>query len=342
MADIEQKVVPEINNNSIKTNTDSITNVIDNSTKPVIDTLNNTKNTVNETLNSTYNNVTTFLNDPNVFYGLIIVIIVAIICAALMYYFIVEKVFNKKTLVVEKTKYPIKGHVRTEIPLDNVPISGNGKRRTYAFWIYINDMSNMKNTYKNVFTIGDNKGNYTDKSPGVFLDKNSNKLWIRFSSSTQIVPVNLNALSATGNNDFWKRCVKINYVPLQRWVHIAVVVSDTTSGGQITCYVDTELESTYSHDDKNPYSDDGITLGADPNNKLQINNLDLDKGGYLVCGGDSSVGTNEVGFNGLLSKVTIVNYDLNKKDITKFYNEGPIDGLLASVGYGVRNPVYKL
>ena len=67
MADIEQKVVPEINDNSIKTNTDTIANVIDNSTKPVIDTLNNTKNTVNETLNSTYNNVTTFLNDPKCF-----------------------------------------------------------------------------------------------------------------------------------------------------------------------------------------------------------------------------------------------------------------------------------
>ena len=129
-----------------------------------------------------------------------------------MYYFIVEKVFNKKTLVVEKTKYPIKGHVRTEIPLDNVPISGNGKRRTYAFWIYINDMSNMKNTYKNVFTIGDNKGNYTDKSPGVFLDKNSNKLWIRFSSSSDSTQlIDLNSLNATDEN-FWKKENCVRYI----------------------------------------------------------------------------------------------------------------------------------
>ena len=65
-------------------------------------------------------------------------------------------------------------------------------------------------------------------------------------------------------------------------------------------------------------------------------NVDLDKAGSLLVGGDKN------GFNGLVSKVTIHNYDLNSKDIYNSYSEGPIDGLLASLGYGVRTPVYKL
>jgi len=36
---------------------------------------------------------------------------------------------------------------------------------------------------------------------------------------------------------------------------------------------------------------------------------------------------------------------LNKNDIYKEYNKGPLNGLLASIGisnYGLRNPIYKL
>jgi len=65
----------------------------------------------------------------------------------------------------------------------------------------------------------------------------------------------------------------------------------------------------------------------------------LDKTGKLIVGGDN---TATYGFNGLLSKVGIHNYDLNSRDIYNIYSEGPIDGLLASLGYGVRSPLYKL
>ena len=44
----------------------------------------------------------------------------------------------------------------------------------------------------------------------------------------------------------------------------------------------------------------------------------------------------------LLSKVGIHNYDLNSRDIYNIYSEGPIDGLFASLGYGIRTPIYKL
>jgi hypothetical protein len=51
------------------------------------------------------------------------------------------------------------------------------------------------------------------------------------------------------------------------------------------------------------------------------------------------------GFSGLISKFVIYNYDLNKNDVYKEYNKGPLGGLLSSIGipnYGLRNPIYKI
>ena len=73
--------------------------------------------------------------------------------------------------------------------------------------------------------------------------------------------------------------------------------------------------------------------------KQTLKNLKLDTTGNLIVGGNSPLFP---GFNGLLSKVGIYNYDLNSRDIYNIYSEGPIDGLLASLVYGVRAPLYKL
>jgi hypothetical protein len=111
---------------------------------------------------------------------------------------------------------------------------------------------------------------------------------------------------------------------MQRWVHIAVVISDDYQGSTVSLYMDAQLASS-------------TTDGKDDGKKLK--GFKLDTTGSLIVGGDNSA---TYGFNGLLSKVGIHNYDLNSRDIYNIYSEGPIDGLLASLGYGVRAPLYKL
>lgn len=293
-------------NDATKKATDAMTNVASNTT-----------NKVKEELSSAITNTTKILSNPNVLYGLIAIIIVAIICVVLIYYFISKSVFNKKSLIVEKTKFPVKGYITSLLPAD-VPSSGNGSRRTYTFWIYVNDLNNSSGDIRHVWSIGDKKA--IENSPIVYIDSVSNKLNISFFKENS----SDNNLNNSSHQDYK---IKFDYLPLQRWVHIGIVVNDNYSGTTVTLYMDSEIVKS-------------VTNGGDEELKASSNdwneNVDLDKAGSLLVGGDKN------GFNGLVSKVTIHNYDLNSKDIYNSYSEGPIDGLLASLGYGVRTPVYKL
>jgi hypothetical protein len=106
-------------------------------------------------------------------------------------------------------------------------------------------------------------------------------------------------------------------------------VSDV-NGGIVYTYIDGELADQETAKDK-----------------LVLHELNFEtKDSTLFVGGSATnTEVDAMGFSGLLSKFSIYNYDLNKNDIYKEYNKGPLNGLLTSmgiVGYGLRNPVYKL
>ena len=298
-------------NDVTKKATDAMTNVASNTT-----------NKVKEELSSAVTNTTKILSNPNVLYGLIAIIIVAIICVIIIYYFISRSVFNKKSFTVEKTKFPVKGYITSLLPAD-IPSSGNGSRRTYTFWIYVNDLNNSSGDIRHVWSIGDKTA--AENSPIVYIDPDSNKLNISFAKENGTD----NQLSKSSDQ---KYKIKFDYLPLQRWVHIGIVVNDNYSGTTVTLYMDSEIVKSVTNGGDSSNEDNELTADSSDWNK----EVDLDKSGSLLVGGDKN------GFNGLVSKVTIHNYDLNSKDIYNSYSEGPIDGLLASLGYGVRTPLYKL
>ena len=284
----------------------------------------NTVSKVSEETSAAIEKATEMLSNPSVLYGLIAVIIIAVICVAVVYYFIANAVFNKKSIIIEKTKFPIKGNVKSVIMIENFPSSGNGLRRTYTFWVYVNDVNNAGGKPKHIFSIGnDSSGtSITDKSPVVVLK--DSKLHICFPTSdttnVQNAPKNVDEI---GNGTKKDNTVSFDYLPMQRWVHIAVVITDDYQGSTVSLYMDAQLASS-------------TTNGKDT---AKLKHFKLDTTGSLIVGGDNS---DTYGFNGLLSKVGIHNYDLNSRDIYNIYSEGPIDGLLASLGYGVRAPIYKL
>ena len=231
--------------------------------------------------------------------------------------------FNKKSIIIEKTKFPIKGNTKSVIMIENFPSSGNGLRRTYTFWIYVNDVNNAGGKPKHIFSIGNDSSGATinDKSPVVVL--RDSKLHICFPTNDPDVsnaPTTVDDIGGSKKDN----TVSFDYLPMQRWVHIAVVISDDYQGSTVSLYMDAQLASS-------------TTDGKDNNKNLK--GFKLDTTGSLIVGGDNS---DTYGFNGLLSKVGIHNYDLNSRDIYNIYSEGPIDGLLASLGYGVRAPIYKL
>lgn len=274
-------------------------------------------------------------------YGLILVILIAGITVYALYVLVTDVIFKKTKDTIEGTKIPILCNEYRRIPITRFSASGNGQRRSYSFWIYINDMNKYDGLYKHVFHIGDDS-NITSASPYVFLDKAENKLYVRFSRSSGTESLNVPLTSIANIPDqqdgdlykFMQQGTIIKYVPIQRWVHICIVINENVNGGTITSYVDGEISSIVSNDEQR----DGSSLA------VSVANLDIDKKGDLYVGG-TSFGPEGPGFSGLISKVTVYNYDLNQKDVYREYNDGPIDGLLAKLGlgaYGVRSPVYRI
>jgi hypothetical protein len=177
------------------------------------------------------------------------------------------------------------------------------------------------------------------------LDKDKNSLHIRFALKPDLETScaslnNINYPSSGSIKDFRSCTVNgtafatgftIDYVPIQRWVHVGFVINDI-GGGSITTYIDGNF---YEKLDRNS--------GLEGN--LRLEKLNLQCEGSLIVGGTDSGVPGPFGFSGLLSKFTVFNYDLNKNDMYKEYHKGPINGMLASLGvgaYGLRNPVYKL
>ena len=288
------------------------------------------------------NTISNYASNASVVMGLIFVIILCFFVAFGLYFLIARTIFNQSRITIPETKIPVICNTYTKLSIENYNKSGNGKRRSYTFWIYINDMNKYPGVYKHVFHIGDST-DITQGSPYVFLDKIENKMYVRFAStendtfkalSNKAPPSSVQNLNQADLDTFMRQGIVIPYIPIQRWVHIAIVVNENSNGGTITAYVDGDLSKIVTSNDME---------GSD-SKPVKVRNLDLDREGALHIGGsvEATVGP---GFSGLVSKISMFNYDLNDRDIYNNYNEGPLDGFLASLGlanYGLRSPIYKI
>lgn len=132
--------------------------------------------------------------------------------------------------------------------------------------------------------------------------------------------------------------VVIDYVPLQRWVHIAIVVNETIDKGLITTYVDGEVVNTIS-------SKDRVTLSTGTTVPVNFTGLNITKTGDIYTGGDVNDDDLPQGFPGIIGKINVSNFDMNGKEVYNMYIKGPIDNLASKIGlpaYAVRSPIYKI
>ena len=281
--------------------------------------------------------------NENIFYLIIFLVIITIIVGYTLYYIITDNILYQQKVEVSGTEVPIICNELSEFKINRNLSNSNGIKRSFGFWIYINDINKYSGNFRHIAHVGDKHEKIQNASPYIFLDAYSNKIHVRFApkdeadknsgilSTDKLNNINkddVNRLLKYENNE--KNCgITIKYVPIQRWVHVVVVVSDANSGVVYT-YIDGEL-SDFEDNKKN---------------KLHLHELNFENTGNLYVGGsalNSVVDT--MGFSGLMSKFTLYNYDLNKNDIYKEYNKGPLNGLLTSMGigsYGLRNPIYKL
>ena len=290
--------------------------------------INNVKATITNALSS----------NENIFYLILLLVIITVITVYFLYYIITDNVLYQQKIEVAGTEEPIICNELSYFKIDRMLANSNGIKRTYGFWIYINDISKYSGSFRHIAHIGADHKKIKNASPYIFLDSKFNKIHVRFAPKDEttiteydglddISDANIDTLLTYDNG---KRCgITISYVPIQRWVHVVIVISDI-NGGLIYTYIDgelAELEKAYDQ-------------------KLLLHELNFENMGNLFVGGsitNSQIKT--TGFSGLISRFVIYNYDLNKNDLYKEYNKGPMNGLLTSIGipnYGLRNPIYKI
>lgn len=290
--------------------------------------------------------------------------VVLLLFTIITFYWLVNRsINNRKKFTLPQTKVPVVTTKFQSFEADGVPSPGNGKRMTLAFWIYIHDMNKFAGSYRNVLYRGDMSAPISSQSPIVLLDAKDNRMHVLFGSEkadpydgkkSQIFGTNASddEMKTTENQMreiaylLKTRGITIDYIPIQRWVHVVVVVNEEINGGMIQAYLDGELVKIV-RTEKEPTSigiksNDPQTMGQDIQSQLNIQNMNLDKRGNIFIGG--SMESQLPGFSGLVSRVSFFNYDLNIRDIYNVYLEGPIDGLASKIGaaYGVRAPIYRV
>lgn len=312
------------------------------------------------------NSITAYLSNTSVIFYLVFGTAIALLTAFILYRLINNTVNNQQSYLLPDTKVPILTTEEHSFAADAVPNSGNGQRLSLSFWIYIYDIQKGNGVRRHIL----HRGNETDTdltagaSPYIYLDPFTNKLYITFAPNDATKLYN-NTIAGgadysqyfTGNattTDQEKmtylnavRGTTIDYVPLQRWVHVTVVINeDATTYGTITTYVDGQLVKSVSQANPNPtvnYANLTVNKGSLLSSlstvvpQFSIADVNLDMKGNVYTGGatGSPVG---IGFSGMVSMIKFFNYDLNSNDVYSEYRKGPIDNLLSKVGL----PAYKL
>jgi len=313
----------------------------------IFDAFSNATNNVITSATSKINEVYyTMSNNSTLFIGLFAVVVITVIIAALLYTYLGWTLFAKVENSVDGTKVPILGNQLNKF-VANVNNTANGTRRSFSFWIYINDMTKFKGQYKNVLgLINDNTEFASNKcSPHIFLDKDNNSMYIRFTNKYDKEISRKCADLSTDSTllNYLKSGIEIKYVPLQRWVHIAIVCNTDSFKTTVYAYVDGDLVNTRYDKELfvlSKYANDPTKTSV----PAELNDINLNTSGFLFVGSNPD-GICGPGFSGLISNFSTFNYELNNKDIYAIYNRGPINGFLAALGlgaYGVRSPIYKL
>jgi hypothetical protein len=275
------------------------------------------------------------VNTPMMIF-LIVGVVITFLTAYVIYWWINRTLNGRKKHMIAETDMPIVGTKLTSFPADAVPSPKNGKRLSFTFWMYLYDVGKYHGVYRHVFHRGDRNG--ASATPHVMLDAEMNKLLISLSTEggVDVPSALLTGADVERKKMDWnvaKRGVVIDYIPIQRWVHIAVIFNEEINGGTVTVYVDGDLVKSVDRSVKQNVHGQDV--------QLDLQSADLDKKGNVYIGGTPTdmIGP---GFSGLVSRITFYNYDINIKDVYNSYKQGPLNSLMGKFGYGVRSPVYRV
>ena len=283
-------------------------------------------------------------------YFIVVLLVIAAFVCYILYYIITDTVINQQKILIPGTEMPIICTEHRTFPFTQKLESGNGNKRTYCFWIYIFDISAARGQYRHVAHIAkknaDSDYSVKDSTIYIRLENDRNRIQVRFPRDKDEPPDikhNASVDQFLVHNNLVTG-IEIEYIPLQRWVHVGIVINDIC-GGTFNVFIDGNYLKTENNQTvQDPSNKNSNRSYYKENDYINVSRLNLNNEGELHIGGDK-VGSTMYGFSGLVSKFSIFNYDMNRNDIYKEYSAGPMKGVLASMGlsaYGIRNPIYKI
>lgn len=291
-------------------------------------------------------------------------VVASLLLIYILWLLITKFVQQRRGKLLDGSKRPVPGTMQVKLNSNELPDNVNGRRCTLSFWIYIYDIERFHGVYRNVFYRGTNtdsiSANTGNPSPAITLDKGSNRMFITFGTNAvqgaatavsqeeydvEQTTVMYNNEQVTSNEDnamyiaTARRGIIADYIPTNRWVHVAVVLNEEVNGGVIQLYLDGELVKMRTRTSKSE-----VVIGAEEV-PFDVRDINMDIKGDVYVGGNPTGAPSSVGFSGLVSRISMYNYDLNTKDIHDLYLQGPLDSVMAKLGlaaYGVRSPLYRI
>lgn len=261
---------------------------------------------------------------------IIILIVVAMFILVLIVIYIISIVKKNKLQNVSLQTNMLSLNNREIIPYkvssENLTLVANGQEFSYAFWIILNSTYDSTSDHKLILQRGGANNivagrlNFSSSvNPVILMDKATNKMYVCI-STTKVTKSNFadNILA----KDSGYIVSTIDYLPLQRWVFIGVVIRETT----LYVFIDGDLYSATS------IYDIPTANGSRP----------MIKG----TNGDIIIGEKNNTTQGYLANSRYFNYALTQKEMTSYYNSGPSKGGIMSMlgldNYGVRSPIYEV
>lgn len=199
------------------------------------------------------------------------------------------------------------------------PSTMNGSDYSYSFWLYL---ISYDATNQPILLFGRNThAEGSGGSPIVYLDKDKNTMYVSIATS-KAASTDLTLDKIATSNEYVT--ATIDYVPLQRWVNVSIVVQDYL----MTLYMDGDIYTVANVTDTPTGSLTRAIFGSTT--------------------GDMTVGSATPGGQpkAFFSHLRFFNFALTQRDVSANYGNGPFGvnslSMFGIPAYGIRSPVYKI
>lgn len=259
------------------------------------------------------------------------VVVFSVVCVVLLVLiiaFIVWRIRRRdlKSVVIVRDPMRLYGSgVPFTVDKSRIPSTVNGQEYSYSFWVYLVQYDSS-NTPIIVFGRGMQTGQ-VGGSPLVYLDKDTNKMYVSVAKNTALLTTGIDSVQASSD---YVTAV-IDYVPLQRWVNIAVVVQDYL----MTVFMDGDI-----------YTVSNVTDAPDAGSAASLTNTNTTRAIFGPTSGDIIIGASSTQPKAFLSQLQFFNFAMTQHDVRSRYAGGPLPTTALSMfgvpAYGIRSPVYKI